>query len=242
MNAVIEKADSDIALSGTHKQRHATLVSIVFRIQCTLWICLWLIADITLKDRNYNDRQNLLTTYSVVVAILNAQNDITFVIVAPSAHLSANSQERWFWLIVVLLEVLIQHHFEATKGQGSDMPIVHACAVHMQTHVLSFTCDCCTGGACGILLNLSSGDSWTQWGNSTNLFLSGFVITVPSWMHDFLSSKYSIYDMCRKYSHCKHMTYMTIIKLSGEGLLPLPLLPQADDNYWSQQCLRCMAY
>ena len=85
-------------------------------------------ADITFTDRNYNDRQNLLTTYSVVVAILNAPNDITFVIVAPSAHLSANSQERWFWLIVVLPEVLIQHHFEATKGQGSDMPIVHACA------------------------------------------------------------------------------------------------------------------
>lgn len=103
--------------------RHATLVSVVFRIQCTLWICLWLMADITFTDRNYNDRQNLLTTYSVVVAILNAQNDITFVIVAPSAHLSANSQERWFWLIVVLPEVLIQHHFEATKGWGSDLPL-----------------------------------------------------------------------------------------------------------------------
>ena len=34
--------------------------------------------------------------------LLQAQNDIAFVIVAPLAHLSANRQEWWFWLAAVL--------------------------------------------------------------------------------------------------------------------------------------------
>ena len=72
-----------------------------------------------------------------------------------------------------------------------------AYAVHMQMHVPFFACDGCIRGTCGILLNLSSGGSWLQGGISTNLFLSGFTVTVPTRTrgipfikHDFQNNYY----------------------------------------------------
>ena len=122
-------------------------------------------------------------------------------------------------------------HYKRKGGRGWFRPADWTCAVHMQSACSIFACNGCIQGAYQILVNMTSGGSRLLGGVSANLFLSGSTVTVPSWrcgllFHDIThvfpehgtvsEVKISVHDICRAWSHCKHMTYMTVTKLSDE--------------------------
>ena len=148
----------------------------------------WLLqSQVLCKYGNPKQSKQLQVKHSLqtkaVIELLHAQNDITFVIVAPLI-LSVNWQEWQFWLAVVLRSSkTIPFEQQITR---SRFRYYFACTVHMET---CFTALCWWWLRSRCLLNPSQSNIWWITTTRRNFYqpvLSVSTVTVPLWRCGFL--------------------------------------------------------